>query len=745
MGFGRFSQPNSGKFMSYFITFFFVVVVASPRRTAKAVGFGITSNMCPSHRFTFEGGQRLSLTSTMWTAVPYARVAPAQYAGVPDGCTCVNDIQAAADCTVFRCVQGCNLVRGQCDTFCCSDPDCTADQILAFRAAGRCLPEPTPYQVRRCQDLSTLDRVNVKFRMELSKEEDDGEGALSTVLCVAIDNNPVKGNFYETPLELIGTSALLDKPTINNKPSFGMSAPVATRRLIARPVTYQAGVQLPAAIGTPAPNANDPDVLAIAGGGFLQVPIAGPDGSCLETNYAEFGIGVDQATNVCARDTTEYNGESMGELCEIGSLSKIFHLENLYIGKTPRASITMSSDFVQPTIRNVYMRRSNSTSDVAVAITSSVVTTPTSFDTATGVCSNAVAGTNLVITHNSRGSITSAQVDLYISDMDLNGDPVLLSHGLEYNGWGGNNNTLIVRKVSGNPGYIRGLSLQSGSLIQEAAGTDVERRAIEYNYAGFTVNGPAGSGGACFSTSSTFATPWWDVALGRAGTETQNYRQIGVDFGVNVQSSCTVELTYDEFTNSASSWCTDLSQMGLFDLADNRVGVYGNADPLKEWEWLPIEIDTSGLVQTSFSSSANELTCLNLVSEQRVQVLWTKSGEVNNPQPMVLAVRVQYAQRDWTWAKGLHSMTGKQRFVFSHVITFVEYTERNTNLYKPEVPPLLPAIPSDVFYPFDIATSGASRVGDAGVTGRRALGDVVDCVTAVSVVTLFGTLILGVL
>jgi hypothetical protein len=108
----------------------------------------------------------------------------------------------------------------------------------------------------------------------------------------------------------------------------------------------------------------------------------------------------------------------------------------------------------------------------------------------------------------------------------------------------------------------------------------------------------------------------------------------------------------------------------------------------------------------------------NVVSEQHVQVLWTKTGEVNNPQPMVLAVRVRFAQRDWSWAKGAHSPTDKQRFVFSHVVTFVEYDTLGTNLYKPEVPPLLPAIPSDVFYPCDIITSdatpSAARIGFVG-------------------------------
>ena len=182
-------------------------------------------------------------------------------------------------------------------------------------------------------------------------------------------------------------------------------------------------------------------------------------------------------------------------------------------------------------------------------------------------------------------------------------------------------------------------------------------------------------------------------------------------FGVDTVSSCTVELTYSQFVGMQQQWCEDFSQSDLFNLSDTHIGVYGNADPLKAEQWIPIEWDFSGLSTVQFSPSSGDLTCQNFVSTLKLEVLWTNTGEVRNPQPVILTARASFEQTDWTWA-GSPDLTSSatQKFVISRVVSFAEHVSDDTVSYKPDDPPLLPAIPSDVFYPFDLPFSAAPQM-----------------------------------
>lgn len=73
---------------------------------------------------------------------------------------------------------------------------------------------------------------------------------------------------------------------------------------------------------------------------------------------------------------------------------------------------------------------------------------------------------------------------------------------------------------SGNPGYVRGLPLNVGSLVQLSAGTASEKRAIQPREAGFELFAP-GADGSC--PSATGGTP--------------------VPFGADARVDCTVALT----------------------------------------------------------------------------------------------------------------------------------------------------------------------------------------------------------
>ena len=103
--------------------------------------------------------------------------------------------------------------------------------------------------------------------------------------------------------------------------------------------------------------------------------------------------------------------------------------------------------------------------------------------------------------------------------------------------------------------------------------------------------------------------------------------------------------------------------------------------------------------------------CENIVESANLEVLWTKSGETSNPQPMILAVRQVLGQANWRWQKTMQA-NAVQTFTFSQTVTFIEHEliDQDTVDYKPEVGAVLPQLSYDIFYPFDIDSSSTSHL-----------------------------------
>ena len=187
--------------------------------------------------------------------------------------------------------------------------------------------------------------------------------------------------------------------------------------------------------------------------------------------------------------------------------------------------------------------------------------------------------------------------------------------------------------------------------------------------------------------------------------------------------SCTVEITEDMFSDDNSSdWCFDYHDIvgsTLFvanaanEASFNRshVGIYGNSDPLQAREWVPVNIDTTTLSAAFYDVDAR--TCKSLTTAVNLQFLYSHTGELANPQPIILAAQISYSQADWTWRDTGAAPRTKQKFSFQFTTSFVEL-EPNTFDYKPDIPPLLPAIPYDVFNPFVISTQAGSKGAKIG-------------------------------
>lgn len=700
----------------------------------------------PVHAIDFKYGNKYNMNNqhsagtgnvevnVTWSSVPLLSESTTSYVPLPSGCECLDLAQTNKTCTAFQCHETCNLNIGQCDEFCCSDPDCTSDDIARFQSVGECLPDGSSTDSTLCTDTTSLDQVNEKYNLYV--ESDDR--ALNGFLCVSVVNNPIEGEYFNPQTSLVNNYAVLDSSDYTPDYSFAISEASDAE---SGESAYLPGDNIIAAWGS--------ESLRAIWGGLLSLPTAGPDGTCIDNNYVEYG------TDVQVNDCTQVIID-LAATCqeEYGPLSATLFGELLHIGLIPSATVsTPSSNWQKVTVENLYSKSLSNgaitslqeatsaptvsptaaptlaTGSPTVTTTGSptsvnstgtptdaptpqptaarrqlqVATVPTTtWDASTQTCQNAVVGVEYTIEHNSIGEISDFQVDLTLANIPLGAlDSVAVTQSYHVNFINTESNSVSTapeRVVSGNPGYIKGLPVQAGSITTQDSGTDDEKTAIAYLPDGLAIMSAAGSRGDCFDLTGS-SNKWYDVISNTSVMETP------VLFGVDAVSTCTVSLTYSDFQDM-TSWCVDRRSAPIFTMGADRIGIYGNANPWSAWEWVTLHRETSQLSSTAQSSVPGTLTCANMIDRVSIEILWTNSGELGNPQPMILTARAYVDQSDWQWRKTANS-NATQKFTIQHTVTFVEHklSAEDRFAYKPEVPPIIPAIPADVFYPFDIVSA----------------------------------------
>ena len=648
---------------------------------------------------------------------------PKKKVGLPRGCACVDDKQTAAECTVFECHETCDLTIGQCDPYCCVDPDCTATEIANFKADDACIGTGKTYKLNKCSAASDLVDVNAKYRMFVETDDDP----LGGLLCVQVDNNPIKGDFYESTVKLVGQTSLFEDPDLIPSTSFNL--PAASSRSSTLAAQYLTGDPLPVMQS----DGNTFSGVEKVFGGYLSLPTGGVGGTCNAMNFAQFALDVD--SNACVRPLSNLASE-----CTSPTFSIAFYAKHLWVGKSPNADPASEDTWEQATVRKIYVRDLPTGQDTdcsipaATAAPTAATNEPTSTPTAApttnatngtrrmlaggncggltrdtettfeaNTCKNAVVGVTYIVTHNPAGVVESVQTDLYVAAaVNAASKGITQTFNIEFvNSNATSSDT--TRVVSGNPGYLFGLPVLSGKLEQDTSST---KSAIAMSENGLQAFSAAGKIGSCVTGNGD----WWDSVDSAA----ESSREIPVLFGSDLATSCTVEMKYDDFKNSdkLNEWCNaNMLGMKLFNLNSTvgaYVGLYGNSDPNKVWEWT--KVAEVAPTDTKPSPVIGALACQDVVDQLQLEIMWTNTGEVLNPQPMILAARATYGQSDWAWRGASSPADATQTFTFSQTVTFIEYDKKGQRMYKPDRPPLLPAIPSDVFYPFDISSDAIRSV-----------------------------------
>ena len=604
---------------------------------------------------------------------------------MPPSCECRKTGDTDDDCELFECSCVCDLTAGACDYNCCCDEECSAAQRSRFEDLDSCVAEgPVDEEITKCYTTKEVDSVNPKFPMSA---KGTAKSSVDRFLCVRYDNSDLRGEFYDDPG--MPSDDIFDDTDSQKDYDYPLWA-ATSPRAYATDREYDAGDRIVAAY-------EDGSGYISAFGGYLPLPTAGENGECVEMALAIFAT---PAATTCWR---RYLPSDLAGSCDVlGS----FRFSTLYLGSNAGAS-PAGSEFVAVEIQSVQWRDpatgsllSFASYDTAVAscdasYDASLCTGGTTVDAqrpAAPACRNALYSISYTIIHlgGDASEIARVLADIVLTDVpeaDDDGAIVLEQHfSVRFQerdplfSRSADLANLVNRSRSGNPGYLVGRPVLAGTLMDAAtsgATYDIIRPQLE----GLTI---LGGSGTCNDESDD------DAGV--------------VPFGADMSSGCVINLNRTELRD----FCTGMGPhaidnavpryfnvTGLFDgtaaLAVDRVGIFGNADPLDATQWLSIAVKTT--TDAAVWQEERGL-CESAVTSMNYRFIWAYVGKESNPQAKIIAARVDFSKEDLVArddGTGSHGPV-----VIRSTATFIEKTD-GFKPYSPPSPPVAVSVPYDVW------------------------------------------------
>lgn len=630
---------------------------------------------------------------------------------LPHGCKCKESGVSDVNCDLFECSCTCDLTAGQCDWNCCCDRECTDDQVARFESIDACLPEGgASHTVEQCYNENELETINPRYPMTTKRSLDS---AVDGMMCVVYDNSDVKGDFYDDP-GYPSSSSIFDQ-SAGSKAYDYVDLVTDDNSIIASTTTeYDVGAVLPAAH-------KKGDGMHAAYGGYFPVPTAGVDGRCVESSYATFMTSVRDSS--CLRVT-----DDLQSACEATFDAGRF-TTGLYVGVAPDSDWAETggatkacdddtaddscetAEWVKVRINTVKFLDPDSgdLTELVAGVAGSEALNSTFYG---GVCRQALRSVTWTVIANNQNKISGVLADVVLTDVaesnsttvptvalqefniEYTAESFDMSYGVNAREYG----NAVNMSRSGNPGYIQGLPLLSGTRDYTAGDTDTMVARVP----GLEVMGSA-TDGMCPNVT-------------RGALPTQS-----VEFGVDMMTGCMLSLTQSELATMCddsetspyialnervyASTGSSVYAPVFLNLTDTHVGMFGNADPLDVTQWLEIDIGTT----TMGSWDKSELECSHLITSLNLKFLVAYVGSVDNPQAKIVSAHASYGREPVKFTvEGGSDAT--QNVMFTTTVSFIPYKGTEYKPYAPPAPPILFTMPYDVFYPFSINAAGGREV-----------------------------------
>jgi hypothetical protein len=621
------------------------------------------------------------------------------------------------------------------------------------------------------------------------------------VLCIAADNNPLRGSYYSDPGAQ--DASLLSSPAYTPAYSYlaaARSVPVAA----SQPAFFDVGTAIPAATYATAGGDTSPtNPLRSFGGGYWSLPAVAPGlpggGSCSFQGDvgSRVAFRVSQPLRTCTRSIP-----LSPEAC--ASLSAAYYTSALLLGSSPQASPSTPASLVPVAVGSVFALLANGSLTLLDAAAGAAAAAATAFSVGadgSATCANALIGLSYRIAASDAAStITAAVAEVVLAPLTqpaasyqagaavslplattVTFVPDAASAAAIATSLSSDN--ALPTDRSGYPGYLPGsavlagvMTTASGAPVSSASASDqkaVARSVPAFSAAllaaaasnatgvgtafmGLQLRGSAADG-ACMALPA--APPFASASLFAVDPA----QPVPVTFGEDAVVGCQLRLSQVQFAalcggspasvlpfiglGSVDPTGTGLLQTLAGRLLPTHVGTIGAADPLKAWHWVPLAAPAAAPAAASYDATTG--ACRGVVAGVDVQFLTGSMGEAGNPQQRILAARYRYATDTWRWTReGGGSTNGTvlpsgaslayagdatQVFSLRSTVTWVSM-DAQTQDFTPPAPPVVPPLPSDLFYPFVTTTSAAdqqltvsSGAGSAGLHVGAGLAAAVAC------------------
>ena len=652
----------------------------------------------------------------------------------PPGCECQS-----ASCAQFDCGCVCDLTAGQCDANCCCDADCSALELARATGLGACRPQgPKNLSLTSCASVALSQQValvNPGARMSV---QSSSAGA-DAVLCVAVDNSPLLGSFLADPGLL--PASTLDAAGVARVASFQQprgaeAAALAAAAALASSASFDIGAPVPAR--KPAAGG----ALVAAFGGSWRLPTLGGAAAASGGAPCSLAGGGDF---VAFRGAVEPPQQCLATqvltAATCADLSSAAYVADLSVGAFPAAAA--AADFVPVTLRSVSAVNASTGAFLGGAAPSAAATFVPAAGGADCVCRSALVGLSYVVTYaESTMRIVAVAADVTVADVaqaealcGVEAVTVPVTVGVAFVPQ--SPATPVVGR-SGEPGYVLGSPLLGGVLVSSAglplngaapsaggqyvvarsapAGSLLARfeglgAGFGFALAGLTLRGAAADG-------SCVAAP------GSGGRDAA--ASVPVRFGEDLATSCALQLTAAQLQALCSGAGPQAATAAFVGLGSvqlaagaapaTHVGILGNADPYKAWQWLPFAAGAGAAPVASWDTTGVFPRCSSIVTGVDIELLVAPVGSANNPQNKVVAARVSYPTSAWTFSR---EDGGAQRFLLTSTVTYTYFDKPASTSWLP-APPIIPAMPDDLWYPFSSNAGGASQIYVPSASGAGA-------------------------
>lgn len=554
--------------------------------------------------------------------------------------------------------------------------------------------------------------------------------ALDSILCITVDNSPIVGRYLEDPGLL--SSDTLTEPSVLRPYSYRYSGTsiVTVRSTTAAPTAYSPGTPIVAAFTV----TSGGSTLRSAYGGIWNIPGPQYDHSCSYDGNGNnvrfrYDLPVQQCTESILLSSTS---------CEAFSADRL--ITNLRIGTDPSSLPSIPTTWTNITIGTVSLIDPSSG---AIKI-GSVNDLTSNWDSTSCTCSGAVVGIAYQVMYTATtGIITSVTADVVIATylnqsstlcgkepvtIPVSSSVIFIANTQPANGvsYGSSNAARYDR--SGSPGYRWNAPLLGGVLIAESGINPLTNTPSATDRVAIARSAPPGllslfsrvdtTGGSHLNGLSVRGpSPNGYCVMNPTGNGKDSALPIGVNFGEDLSISCSMNLNVNELANLCATPANVPKYFGLGSMNTSysgtlntisHIGIYGNSDPWKVWQWLKLDAPTPS---TSAVWDATKQTCTGIVTGIDIEFLYAAVGSAENPQYKIISSRIMYPTETWTFSREdirTHTPVAKQTFLFRTTVTYTEYKAAADPLLIAPAPPVIPKIPSDLWYPFDTADASAT-------------------------------------